>query len=119
MWPRCGEEAKLSVTPGSETCYVTAVPRFAAELERTRLLALTLCSPLHQYTLLASVLVLAYVNCSSSLKQRISMTTELPYAADAEVSLSYDELEVSTHPAYPNCYQTLPYLSTDLHWIER
>lgn len=25
------------------------------------------------------------------------MTTELPYAADAEVSLSYDELEVSIH----------------------
>lgn len=24
------------------------------------------------------------------------MTTELPYAADAEVSLAYDELEVST-----------------------
>lgn len=40
------------------------------------------------------------------------MTTELPYAADAEVSLSYDELEVSTHPAHPNSYQILTYTST-------
>ena len=26
-----------------------------------------------------------------------TMSTEVPYAADAEVALSYDELEVSTH----------------------
>ena len=44
------------------------------------------------------------------------MTTELPYAADAEVSLSYDELEVreplvldpfihrSIFRPYPRCY---------------
>lgn len=66
LWPRCGEEAKPSDPVPRHVMYVTAVPRFAAELERTRLLALTLCSPLHQYTLLASIVVLAYVNRSSS-----------------------------------------------------
>ena len=29
------------------------------------------------------------------------MPTDLPYAADAEVSLSYDELEVGTTDVYP------------------
>lgn len=34
---------------------------------------------------------------SSSCKLLYTMPTELPYAADAEVSLSFDELEVSVH----------------------
>ena len=38
----------------------------------------------------------------SFLSTTYTMPTELPYAADAEVSLSYDELEVCLDPILPD-----------------